>query len=152
MIGPQTFSLEAFTPEEFAAARIRIEKKGARTSYTDSFSQIPRSKIATMGPVPYTSGHEILKASTGGSLGSSSTLSRAATFSTLGREPSVSELLAGPLVAVRAGPHWPPPGPERPNPLQTREALFQGPHRTIVDLHAKDRKAPGPVAYTLARV
>ncbi|CAE8596607.1 unnamed protein product, partial [Polarella glacialis] len=148
MIGPQTFTIEAFTPEEFAAARVRLEKKGARTSYTDSFSQIPRSKIAEKGPVHHTSGAELLKASQ--ALGGSGTLSQSAS-STLRPSQRVTELLAGPIVAHRSGPHWPPPGPERPDPVKTRAALFQGEIRTNADLHAKDRKAPGPVAYTMTR-
>ena len=36
-------------------------------------------------------------------------------------EASASEILAGPLIARRMGPHWPPPGPERPDPLKTRK-------------------------------
>ena len=36
-------------------------------------------------------------------------------------EASASEILAGPLIAKRMGPHWPPPGPERPDPLKTRK-------------------------------
>ena len=38
-------------------------------------------------------------------------------------EASASEILAGPICAPRMGPHWPPPGPERPDPLKTRKAL-----------------------------
>ncbi|CAE8627108.1 unnamed protein product, partial [Polarella glacialis] len=162
MIGPQTFTIEAFTPEEFAAARVRLEKKGARTSYTDSFSQIPRSKIAEKGPVHHTSGAELLKLplyldivtsaqpEASQALGGSGTLSQSAS-STLRPSQRVTELLAGPIVAHRSGPHWPPPGPERPDPVKTRAALFQGEIRTNADLHAKDRKAPGPVAYTMTR-
>ena len=65
---------------------------------------------------------------------------------------TVPELMAGPQTAHRMGPHWPPPGPERPDPLKTRQQLMQmGPHRTFVELHAKDRKAPEEYLYTVTR-
>jgi hypothetical protein len=147
MIGPQTFQTEAFSSEQVAKARSRLEKKGARTTYTDSYSQIPRSSTAMFGPVPEVRGHD-LKGSL--SLGQPSALARSASH-TLMREPSASELIAGPLTAMRLGPHWPPPGPERPDPIKTRQMLFQGTIRTVVDLHATDRKAPGAMAYTFTR-
>ena len=152
MVGPQTFAVEAFTPEELKLARIRIEKKGARTTYAESYSQLPRSSTSFMGPIEYPSGHQIMKqaAATGQSI--SETLTSAG-LGALTKSASASEILAGPLIAKRMGPHWPPPGPERPDPLKTRKELMAwGDHRTFVDLHAKDRKAPGEIFYTITSI
>ncbi|CAJ1396466.1 unnamed protein product [Effrenium voratum] len=152
MSGPQTFSIQSFTPEELALARQRIEKKGARTIYSESYSQIPRSSTCTMGPIERPSGHHIMKhaAATGQSI--SDTLTQAG-MGSLTKAASASELIAGPFVAHRAGPHWPPPGPQRPDPLRTRQELMAwGEHRTFVDLHAKDRKAPGEIFYTMTSI
>eukprot|EP00439_Symbiodinium_sp_Y106_P043972 s2748_g5.t1 len=148
MNGPQTFTIEAFSPEELAFARKKIEKKGARTSYTEAFSQFPRNSTAILGPIERATGPHIMKhaAATGQSV--SDTLSQAG-LGTLSRSLTAPELMAGPLTAHRMGPHWPPPGPERPDPLKTRQQLMaMGPHRTFVELHAKDRKAPGEYLYT----
>ncbi|CAE7903290.1 unnamed protein product [Symbiodinium necroappetens] len=148
MNGPQTFTIEAFSPEELAFARKKIEKKGARTSYTEAFSQFPRNSTAILGPIERATGPHIMKhaAATGQSV--SDTLSQAG-LGTLNRSLTAPELMAGPLTAHRMGPHWPPPGPERPDPLKTRQQLMaMGPHRTFVELHAKDRKAPGEYLYT----
>eukprot|EP00435_Cladocopium_sp_Y103_P002702 s116_g1.t1 len=121
MNGPQTFTIEAFTPEELKLARIRIEKKGARTTYAESYSQLPRSSTSVMGPIERPSGNRIMKqaAATGQSV--SDTLQQAG-MGALNRSASASEILAGPICAPRMGPHWPPPGPERPDPLKTRKA------------------------------
>ncbi|CAK9063638.1 unnamed protein product [Durusdinium trenchii] len=152
MNGPQTFTIEAFTPEELKLARIRIEKKGARTTYAESYSQLPRSSTSVMGPIERPSGHHIMKqaAATGQSV--SDTLTQAG-LGALTRSASASEILAGPLIAHRMGPHWPPPGPARPDPLKTRKELMAwGDHRTFVELHAKDRKAPGEIFYTITSI
>eukprot|EP00440_Ansanella_granifera_P026512 gb/GFBE01028796.1/.p1 GENE.gb/GFBE01028796.1/~~gb/GFBE01028796.1/.p1 ORF type:complete len:236 (+),score=47.47 gb/GFBE01028796.1/:1-708(+) len=151
MIGPQTFTIEAFTPEELLRARQKIEKKGARTSYTESYSQFPRSSTSVLGPVEIPNGPEILSRSKKSGQSVSDTLTQAG-CGALNRSLSATEILAGPLTAQRMGPHWPPPTAERPDPIKTRQALMQGgQHRTIVDLHAKDRKAPNAHAYTLTR-
>merc|ERR1712232_1476564 len=59
------------------------------------------------------------------------------------------DIIAGKPQAVRTGPHWPPPGKERPDPIKTRANLFQGSHRTFVDHHQRDRQAPVGWQYTL---
>lgn len=150
MTGPQTFTIEAFTPEELARARVKIEKKGTRTTYKDSFSQIQRSS-SVVGPLEPLNGPDILhKAKTTGA-SVSDTLTQHG-LGKMNRSLSATEILAGPLTAQRCGPHWPPhDGTTRPDPIRTREALMRGPHRTIVDLHATDRKAPGAVSYTMTR-
>lgn len=150
MIGPQTFTIEAFSPEELARARVQIEKKGARTTYKDSYSQLPRSSSIT-GPVHPLTGPDILHQAKTTGQSVSDTLSQAG-LGTMTRALSATEILAGPLTAQRCGPHWPPhDGTTRPDPIKTREALMRGPHRTFVDLHAMDRKCPGPCSYTITR-
>mmetsp|Transcript_5384 Transcript_5384/g.9623 ORF Transcript_5384/g.9623 Transcript_5384/m.9623 type:complete len:238 (+) Transcript_5384:53-766(+) len=151
MNGPQTFTIEAFSPEELAFARKKIEKKGARTSYTESYSQFPRSSTSVLGPIERPTGPHILKRAAESGQSVSDTLSQAG-LGALTRSSTVPELMVGPLTAHRMGPHWPPPGPERPDPLKTRQQLMaMGPHRTFVELHAKDRKAPGEYLYTVTR-
>eukprot|EP00441_Pelagodinium_beii_P025280 CAMPEP_0197656992 /NCGR_PEP_ID=MMETSP1338-20131121/44303_1 /TAXON_ID=43686 ORGANISM="Pelagodinium beii, Strain RCC1491" /NCGR_SAMPLE_ID=MMETSP1338 /ASSEMBLY_ACC=CAM_ASM_000754 /LENGTH=233 /DNA_ID=CAMNT_0043233265 /DNA_START=83 /DNA_END=784 /DNA_ORIENTATION=+ len=150
MIGPQTFTIEAFTPEELRKARIKIEAKGARTTYTESYTQIPRSSTAMLGPVEQPTGPHILAMAKASGQSVSDTLTSAG-FESLGRSLSATEILAGPKTAKRMGPHWPPPGPERPDPIKTRAQLMGGAHRSIDDLHAKDRKAPDAYHYTLTR-
>eukprot|EP00933_Yihiella_yeosuensis_P006014 TRINITY_DN110649_c0_g1_i1.p1 TRINITY_DN110649_c0_g1~~TRINITY_DN110649_c0_g1_i1.p1 ORF type:complete len:260 (-),score=47.08 TRINITY_DN110649_c0_g1_i1:104-784(-) len=147
MIGPQTFQTEAFSAEQVALSRTRLEKKGARTTYTDSYSQIPRSKNSMHGPIDEVRGHDLKGSLT---VGVSSTLVKSASC-TLGREPTAAELIAGPCTAVRHGPFWPPPGPERPDPVKVRANIFAGQHRTLGDAYARDRKAPGAMSYTLTR-
>ncbi|CAL1146090.1 unnamed protein product [Cladocopium goreaui] len=176
MNGPQTFTIEAFTPQaaradppsrrqELKLARIRIEKKGARTTYAESYSQFAQavhgsfgrflgtwSSTSVMGPIERPSGHRIMKqaAATGQSI--SDTLQQAG-LGALNRSASASEILAGPICAPHMGPHWPPPGPERPDPLKTRKELMAwGDHRTFVELHAKDRKAPDEIFYTITSI
>mmetsp|Transcript_96039 Transcript_96039/g.222640 ORF Transcript_96039/g.222640 Transcript_96039/m.222640 type:complete len:238 (-) Transcript_96039:130-843(-) len=148
--GPQTFQMEAFSPEQLERARKR--STSSRTTYMESYNQFPRSSTYIHGPIDE---RMDLKASlqqplstAGSSRPSSGTLARAASESVLDNRSAV-EILAGPTLATRMGPHWPPPGPERPDPLKTRERLMKGPHRTIVDLHARDRQAPRTWQYTV---
>eukprot|EP00971_Amphidinium_carterae_P146695 2907395-Amphidinium_carterae.1 len=51
MIGPNTFSMTAFSPEVIARERGRIEARGARTEYAEMFSQFKRSPGAIKKPV-----------------------------------------------------------------------------------------------------
>eukprot|EP00438_Fugacium_kawagutii_P004323 Skav229431 [mRNA] locus=scaffold2297:408217:418921:+ [translate_table: standard] len=50
MNGPQTFTIEAFTPEELKLARIRIEKKGARQSVSDTLTQAGMGSLTRSAP------------------------------------------------------------------------------------------------------
>lgn len=148
MYGPQTFQTEAFSPEEVAKARARLEGKGARTTYTESYSQLPRSTTAMLGPIDRAVASGMKADSAVGSPGSSRVLTRAASDTMLS-EKLAGEYLAGAPSAHRAGPFWPPPGPERPDPLKTRKQLFQGTHRTIADLYARDLKPAPSYSYAL---
>lgn len=145
MNGPQTFQLEAFPPERLAAARKGTE--GAKSSYAESFSQFPRSTTHSHGPIDERNETKVLSPS-GTSRPSSGTLAKVASDSVLDTRSAV-EMLAGPKLMNRSGPHWPPPGPERPDPIKTRENLMKGHHRTLVDLHARDRQAPRAWMYTI---
>merc|ERR1719343_1112168 len=134
MAGPQTFNVEAFSKEDLAAARQRMGGKGARTAYTETFSQLPRSRIAQFGPL--NPELDAPKAEPGANL------TRTASEPML-RERTAADILLGTTAPLRrSGPHWPPQSGERPDPLKTRRQLMQGAHRTVVDLHSSDRQAP----------
>merc|ERR1712039_930945 len=81
----------------------------------------------------------------------SSPLAKSASESVLDRRSAV-DILAGIPQATRAGPHWPPPTKERPDPVRTRATLFQGKHRTFCDHHQRDRQAPVGWQYTLPNI
>merc|ERR1719343_741482 len=51
MAGPQTFNVEAFSPEDLAEAKRRMSGKASRTSYTDAYTQIDCPSNAELGPV-----------------------------------------------------------------------------------------------------
>mmetsp|Transcript_96595 Transcript_96595/g.207220 ORF Transcript_96595/g.207220 Transcript_96595/m.207220 type:complete len:224 (-) Transcript_96595:55-726(-) len=145
MTGPQTFAIEAFSPEDIARAKVERAGQGERTSYGDSFSQIPRSRIHEHGPVDYPRFEPMVSPS--------STLAKSASDSILApKGVKAVHLLAGAPAATRHGPHWPPPGPERPDPLKSRMALFEGKHRTISDLHCRDRQGARSYNYTLTNI
>jgi len=148
MYGPQTFQMEAFTPEQLRAAREQSETQKGRTSYTESYSQIPRSSTYIHGPIDERLDSKAFNASASRP---SSSLAKVASDSVLDSRTAV-EILAGPRLQTRTGPHWPPPGPERPDPIKTRERLMQGANRTIVDLHARDRQAPRAWQYAVTNV
>lgn len=147
MQGPQTFQLKAFSNEDFARAQEQ-RQTGTKTSYTEFFSQLPRSKTHIHGPIEEREGvpHGFTYGETGSSM-----IQRASSESVL--QKSASQTLAGSGTIRRPGPHWPPaPGADRPDPYKTRTELFQGSHRTIVDHHARDRQAPRAWQYTITTV
>mmetsp|Transcript_83133 Transcript_83133/g.238846 ORF Transcript_83133/g.238846 Transcript_83133/m.238846 type:complete len:215 (+) Transcript_83133:66-710(+) len=134
MAGPQTFNIEPFSKEDLVEARKRMGGQGARTAYTETFSQLPRTRIAQHGPVDHQ--YDAPKAEYGASL------TRTASEPML-RERSAADILLGHAAPLkRSGPHWPPPTQERPDPVKVRRALMGGADRTLDDLHAKDRQAP----------
>jgi hypothetical protein len=147
MSGPQTFKWESFSPEDLQRAKAKGET-GVRTCYGDSFCQLPRSKTHEHGPIEERSVIDMAKTSGATAFGSSGNLARSASDPTL-RARKTAEIMAGTGHLPRSGPHWPPPGRERPDPLKTRQQLMQGAHRTIVDLHARDRQAPAAFGHTL---
>lgn len=141
MGGPQTFNVEAFSKADLAEARARMGGKGVRTAYTESYSQLPRSRIAQAGPLE--PALDSPKAEFGANL------SRTASEPML-RERTAADMLIGTTAPLRrSGPHWPPADGMRPDPLKTRQQLMQGAHRTIVDLHSSDRQAPRSLHYTI---
>jgi hypothetical protein len=144
MAGPQTMNVEAFSKEDLAEARKRMGGKGARTAYTETFSQFPRSRIAQSGPVPAVLDEP--KAPLG------TNLARTASEPML-RERTAADILLGTAAPLkRSGPHWPPRSGVRPDPVETRRQLFQGTHKTIVDLHSQDRQAPATCNYVITSV
>lgn len=74
-----------------------------------------------MGPIERPSCHQIKKQAALSGQSISETLTQAG-LGAMSRSASASEILAGPLVAHRMGPHWPPPTAARPDPLKTRQA------------------------------
>jgi hypothetical protein len=139
MTGPQTFGIEAFSPEDIE--RARAESKGLRTTYSDAYSQLPRSRTQEHGPIAHPTYAPLVSPS--------STLAKSGSETVLASGVRAAHMLAGMPAAKRHGPFWPPPGPERPDPVKTRAALFEGKHRTIVDLHSSDRQGPPSHHYTL---
>mmetsp|Transcript_28833 Transcript_28833/g.76217 ORF Transcript_28833/g.76217 Transcript_28833/m.76217 type:complete len:206 (-) Transcript_28833:36-653(-) len=144
MGGPQTFSIPSFNPEDLAKAKKTMN--GMRTTYSESYSQFPRSTTQQHGPIMSHARQDHTAAP--------GTLARIASDSVLNRphERSAADHITGRMVPLaRAGPHWPPPSEARPDSLATRKALFDGAdHRTIVDLHSKDRTAPRSFVYEMA--
>eukprot|EP00932_Pfiesteria_piscicida_P002845 SRR837773.12764.p2 GENE.SRR837773.12764~~SRR837773.12764.p2 ORF type:complete len:161 (-),score=45.03 SRR837773.12764:301-735(-) len=141
MGGPQTFNVEAFSKEDLAEARRRMGGRGARTTYTETFSQFPRSRIARHGPV--TLALDEPKAEMGANL------TRHASAPLLRERTAADAVLGHPPLIKRTGPHWPPPTKERPDPVKVRAALMGGVHRTLDDLHAVERPAPRSCSYTM---
>mmetsp|Transcript_3569 Transcript_3569/g.10347 ORF Transcript_3569/g.10347 Transcript_3569/m.10347 type:complete len:229 (-) Transcript_3569:47-733(-) len=144
MGGPQTFSIPSFSKEDLE--RAKKTQPTMRTTYTESYSQFPRSSTQEHGPV--------MQHARADHTAAPGTLARIASDSVLNKphQRSAADMIVGreaPL--ARAGPYWPPPAVHmKPNSLSTRKALFDGvEHRTIVDLHAKDRKAPQCCLYEL---
>lgn len=140
MGGPQTFMTEPFTPEVIARERGRIEALGPRTVYTESFG----AKVAATQPRPSAPAE-----APGERRPPRTPMARVASDSVLARppgsRPSPEEPAAGvPHVMAadelarainphgdqtisRHGPHWPPPGRERPDSLKTRRRLAAQP-------------------------
>jgi len=135
--GPQTFCSAAFSPEEVARQRPRIEKRGARTSYTEFYSQFPRASTSKMG-LPQYEGQRFAKTASHG------VLARCAS-DTLVPVPDRSDAQE----RERLGPHWPPKTEQRPDYQQTNQKLFPGGHRTFVDLYSGDRPAARGVGYSI---
>jgi hypothetical protein len=138
--------MEAFSKEVIQRERGRIEKRGARTNYTELFSQLPRAATATLG-LPQYEGQRF--AETESNKASPGTLMKASSEALLQAPPPVMEHAAGAQERKRMGPYWPPKTSKRPDSLQTREALFPGGHRTFVDLHSVDRPASRGVGYAV---
>lgn len=151
MSGPQTFKWESFSAEDLARAKAKGQT-GVRSCYSDNFCQLQRSRTYEHGPIHERSLICPVMAKTTGSTGFGSTMARSASESTIGAvrgERKIAEIMSGTGVLPRSGPHWPPPGRERPDPVKTRSLLMQGAHRTIADLHAHDRQAPEKFCHTL---
>jgi hypothetical protein len=146
MHGPQTFCTEAFSKEVVARERGRIEKRGARTCYTEFFSQFPRSSTAERGLPPY-EGQGF--STTQHNAASPGTLMRAASDTLLQKRPAAKAIGGEVIERERLGPHWPPKTEERPNHLKTRNSLFPDGHRTFVDLFSADRPAARGHGYTV---
>lgn len=159
--GPQTFLNEGFTKEDIQRERANFEKKGARTMYTESFSQFPRTTQANFGPPGECHGSSLGGGTALLAAGGSVSMPELPKPIPESRIMAAHELLDRnrPEGRVRrAGPMWPPPGaetgaPQRPDPLKTRSNLFRGQvpdgHRNIVDLYASDRKAPASCLYII---
>eukprot|EP00929_Paragymnodinium_shiwhaense_P006746 TRINITY_DN110705_c0_g1_i1.p1 TRINITY_DN110705_c0_g1~~TRINITY_DN110705_c0_g1_i1.p1 ORF type:complete len:310 (-),score=8.30 TRINITY_DN110705_c0_g1_i1:163-1092(-) len=144
--GPQTFSTEAFSKEELALERARIEALGPRTTYTEGFSQFPRTTQAEFGPPGE------CYDSHGGKVPGSMTSSASAPTIPESRIMAAHEFLDRVRPegrVIRRGPMWPPPGAERPDPVKTRRELMRGCERHIVDLYASDRQAPHSYHYVI---
>lgn len=147
--GPCTFRTEAFSKEDLAIERKRIEALGPRTSYGESFSQFPRTTQAEYGPPGECHG------SHGGMTAEQRHAASAPALEKLANIPDERIMAAHEFLdrvrpegrVIRAGPMWPPPTAARPDPIQSRLALFRGVSRSIVDLNASDRKAPVSVHY-----
>lgn len=161
MAGPQSFKTDAFSKEDLARAEAS-GVSGVRTSYMEGFNQIPRSRNhGGHGPIEERSticlaGAAALARSSSGSAGMARSASEPSMATvpnpgrSINRERTAAEILSGTGGLPRSGPHWPPPpGQNRPDPVATRKQLFQGNHRSIVDLHARDRQAPAAACYTM---
>mmetsp|Transcript_72684 Transcript_72684/g.135813 ORF Transcript_72684/g.135813 Transcript_72684/m.135813 type:complete len:228 (+) Transcript_72684:119-802(+) len=150
MIGPNTFSITAFSPEVIAQNRARIEARGARTDYTEMFSQFKRSPGAIKKPVKL-GALQSFRPPTPGLLSKSAsdTLLRS-THSVLsgstrrGLDPEPSEPLE------HHGPYWKANTRLMPDYVATKRKLMQGDHRTFVDLYSEDVPAPRSHCYTVA--
>lgn len=144
--GPQTFSTEAFTKEELAIERVRLEALGPRTTYTEGFSQFPRTTQAEFGPPG-----ECYQ-SHGGKLSKGIYATMSSPAIPESRIMAAHEFLDRQRPegrVIRRGPMWPPPGTERPDPVKSRAALMRGCERNIVDLYASDRQSPHSYHYVI---
>jgi len=144
--GPQTFGIETFSKEVIQRERGRIEKRGARTNYTELFSQLPRSATATLGLPTYEGQKFEVNERNGPSPGQ---IMQTASESMLQPPPKDMVHAAGQQPRKRMGPYWPPPTAERPTSESTRKALFPGGHRTNVDLYSADRSASRGMGYAV---
>lgn len=153
MAGPNTFAVEAFSKDVIARERTRIEARGARTSYTEMFSQLPRAGTALNGPLrPHDRKPVAAKPRFGAP--PPSMLSKSASDSVIrSNEASKSaEVPTGPngeKQLLRDGPFWPPKEKMMPDSVITRQKLFGGEHRSFVDLYSKEIPAPRGFHYTV---
>mmetsp|Transcript_73896 Transcript_73896/g.153965 ORF Transcript_73896/g.153965 Transcript_73896/m.153965 type:complete len:220 (+) Transcript_73896:217-876(+) len=141
MAGPQTFCIESFTKDDLQEAGRRLAGRGNRSAYSESFSQLPRTRIAVHGPMDLK--YDEPKAEHG------TTLTRQLSEPLI-RERTAADILLGTTRPLkRTGPHWPPATAERPDPVKVRAELMGHVHRTLDDLHSRDRQAPGTCNYTI---
>merc|ERR1711957_247253 len=124
----------------------RLEGRGgARTSYTEFYSQFRRAGTAENGPPGEKAYRRDGDSRPATGAGSGEKLARAASDGilarTLAKPPSPRVMAAEAFldkshgVVIRHGPYWPVPASQvKPDSISTRKDLFQGDHKSIVDL------------------
>eukprot|EP00449_Zooxanthella_nutricula_P027024 CAMPEP_0198543624 /NCGR_PEP_ID=MMETSP1462-20131121/59763_1 /TAXON_ID=1333877 /ORGANISM="Brandtodinium nutriculum, Strain RCC3387" /LENGTH=239 /DNA_ID=CAMNT_0044273915 /DNA_START=90 /DNA_END=807 /DNA_ORIENTATION=- len=128
MAGPTTFNVESFSSEDLAEAKRKMAGKGARTAYSESFSQIAAPSNARLGPIKPMLDEP--KAPHGANIGRHHSEPQL-------RERTAADILMNLTAPIkRRGPHWPPATKERPDPVKVRAAIFAEAQRAFEEAQA----------------